>query len=217
MAAKPGFRQDTTPLTSAEAEELTENIAAVLRRGLDTVTPMILRAFRGRAWNALGFTSWAEYCGEHFTGEGMLRLPDSVMFALSDEGMSTRSIAAATNRSKSDVDRSINKKTRPADVISIDGYRRPATSETAARAAARAAHPAGKRQRDETQGKGLPAWQIVTAVITDTGTGTYVTVCDALGWRDGKVTGAISEASRRGEIKPVGKHDGHVVWGPAGE
>jgi hypothetical protein len=212
VTTKPaGFRQDPKTMTQQDAENVTADIVEVLTKGYTSIVPLIVRAFRGRAWNALGFSTWSEYCAENFTGDGMLRLPDAMVNELAGEGLSTRAIAAATGRSKSDVDRTINKRERPDNVVSLDGYRRPSVAPRT-ESESRAAHPSSL--------PAFPAWQIVVAALADMEAGgTYVDVCAALGWRDGKTTGALSEAFRRGEIQRMGERDGHAVWGvtPCGD
>lgn len=217
MVTKPaGFRQ-SAPLSHDDAVTLTFRIADKLELAYEGIAPLILEAFHGRAWVPMEYTSWAAYCEDNFTGAGMLRLPDDIVDVLAGEGMSTRSIAAATGRSKSDVDRHMNKRNRPDNVTSLDSRRRPATRTPAE---SRAAHPAGKDAPYNVVGEvtltttEFPAWFMVVSVVADAGWhgATYVDVCDALGWRDGKVTGALSEASRRGEIRTTVERDGHAVW-----
>lgn len=208
MSTKQGCRQQVTNMDAESARLVTGRIVASLTQGYDDVLPEILAAFRGRAWVALEFTSWEAYCRENFTGEGMLRLPDDMVTALAGEGLSVRAIAAATNRSKSEVHRAAKNATRPDNVTSLDGYRRPARMPS--RAESMAVHPAGKRKPVAN----CPAWEMVMFTVADAGeTGaTYVDVCDSLGWRDGKVTGALSECSRRGVIAAKGERSGNVVW-----
>lgn len=52
----------TAPLTRSEAEELTENI----RRTADVLYVLISRAHAGKAWEPLGYKSFAEYVKEEF-------------------------------------------------------------------------------------------------------------------------------------------------------
>lgn len=52
----------TVPLTMDEARELTEHI----RHAVDVVWVLVARAHAGRAWEALGYTTFAAYVGEEF-------------------------------------------------------------------------------------------------------------------------------------------------------
>ena len=60
---------------------------------------LIQEAYLTRAWSALGYASWDEYCTREF-GTSRLRLPreerQEVVASLRDSGLSARSIAAAT-------------------------------------------------------------------------------------------------------------------------
>jgi hypothetical protein len=219
MSTKPaGFRQDSEALSPEAAEALTAEIVGVLTGAYDEVVPLVIRAFRGRAWVGCGFTSWDAYCKARFTGARMLRIPRAtfteIALIYADAGMSVRAIGSATGTSKDTAARALNKSNRkPGDVIGLDDRRQKrnreirakVAEETRALYAAMDAHPAGK-------GEGMPAWRVVVAAIEDLETATYVELCDELGWRDGKVTGAISEASRRGAIRPTGERSGNTAW-----
>lgn len=199
-----------TALSHDDAVFVTFRIADRLEMSYEGIAPLILEAFRGLAWRALDYTSWQAYCEAEFTGPRMLRLPDSIIDELAGEGMSSRSIAHALGRSKSDVDRKMNKSARPLRIVSSDGKRRPARSESQSRRA----HPAGKA----SVMKGMPAWEVVLCYVTDeTPVSTWVDIVDGLGWRDSKVTGALSECSRRGVITSAGERDGNTVWVPVPE
>jgi hypothetical protein len=208
MSTKPaGFRQDSEALSPEAAEALTAEIIDVLTGAYETVVPLVIRAFRGRAWVGCGFTSWDAYCKDRFTGARMLRIPRAtfteIALTYADAGMSVRAIASATGHSKDTAARALNKSNRkPATVHGLDDRRQKRDRDMAA---AKAAHPAGK-------GEEIPAWRIVVGAIEDLETATYVELCDALGWRDGRVTGAISEASRRGAIRPTGERSGNTAW-----
>lgn len=51
-------------LTAVEARSLTDNI----RTALQEVWPLFIRAYRGRAWLALGYASWEQYCDTEMAG-----------------------------------------------------------------------------------------------------------------------------------------------------
>lgn len=70
-----------------------------LRLGLEGVWELAIEAWDGRAWVALGYGSWDEYCTREF-GQCRIRLPrqerEEVLAPLSDAGMSTRAIGSLT-------------------------------------------------------------------------------------------------------------------------
>jgi hypothetical protein len=82
-----------------EAREITNDI----KRTGNVMWSQITKAFQGRAWAALGYESWDEYCDAEFDG-ARLKLPREertmVVASLADAGMSTRAIAAATGVSR---------------------------------------------------------------------------------------------------------------------
>jgi hypothetical protein len=145
-AIKPaGFRQDAK-LTEQEAEALTAEIADKLSAAYRDVAPLIVRAFKGRAWVAVGNTSWDEYCRLNFHGPRMLRFTEDQLTELcaefADEGMSVRAIGSALRIGHATAARKVRKSERePADVIGLDGRRQARNRE---RTEAMAAHPRGK-------------------------------------------------------------------------
>lgn len=64
--------------------------------------------YEGRAWIALGFSSWGELCDTEFKANNF-RIPREdrreVVMSMRERGMSTRAIASATGMSKSAVNR----------------------------------------------------------------------------------------------------------------
>lgn len=97
----------TTDLTETAARELTDAI----KQTVGIVWRQIERAYLGRAWVALGYGSWDDYCETEFDG-ARLRLPREertmVVGSLRDAGMSTRAIAAATGMAQSSVVRELS-------------------------------------------------------------------------------------------------------------
>lgn len=93
-------------LSPGAARELTDQI----RTGLEGVFHLIKAAYRGRAWVALGFSSWDEYVHREF-GNLYLRPPleerQEVVLSLRQAGMSVRSIASATQLGRDTVHREI--------------------------------------------------------------------------------------------------------------
>lgn len=95
-------RPPVAPLSEPQARELTDSIAKTSAFLWDQVA----LAYEGRAWAALGYSSWDNYCAVEFDG-ARLRLPREertmVVGSLSDAGLSTRAIAAALGVSKNTV------------------------------------------------------------------------------------------------------------------
>ncbi|MGV0868738.1 helix-turn-helix domain-containing protein [Corynebacterium kalidii] len=67
--------------------------------------------YEGRAWIALGFSSWGELCDTEFKANNF-RIPREdrreVVMSMRERGMSTRAIAAATNMSPRTVRREVD-------------------------------------------------------------------------------------------------------------
>lgn len=80
---------------SVEARALTDRI----KTGVDVIWDLIIQAYTERAWDALGYLSWDDYCTREF-GAGRLRLPREeraeVVSSLREQGLSIRAIASAT-------------------------------------------------------------------------------------------------------------------------
>lgn len=111
----------TTDLDADQAREITDKINGHLA-GLWT---LVVAAWTGRVWLALGYGSWDAWCeGEIKTGH--LRIPGEerveVVGTLRQAGMSTRAIASATGMSKDTVNRvpGVSDET-PQTIIGTDG------------------------------------------------------------------------------------------------
>lgn len=98
---------ETNTLTETEARRITDQIMGLVGSAWD----LIAVAYQRRAWAALGYSSWDDYCGNEF-GTTRLRLPreerQEVVASLRDSGLSTRAIASATGQSKSQVANDLN-------------------------------------------------------------------------------------------------------------
>lgn len=85
-------------MAADDARQITDQIKV----GVEAVWQLITRAYRERAWSALGYASWDDYCTREF-GASRLRLPREeraeVVSSLRDSGLSIRAIAAATGDS----------------------------------------------------------------------------------------------------------------------
>lgn len=92
----------TDVVTAIDARALTDQIKVTV----EGAWLLIMRAYETRAWSALGYQTWDEYCTREF-GSSRLRLPreerQEIVASLRDAGLSTRAIAAATGVSKTTV------------------------------------------------------------------------------------------------------------------
>ncbi|NOR03635.1 hypothetical protein HGK72_26655 [Mycolicibacterium fortuitum] len=89
-------------MDAADARALTDRIKV----GVEAVWELIKQAYTERAWDALGYSSWDDYCTREF-GASRLRLPREeraeVVASLRESGLSTRAIAAATGLARNTV------------------------------------------------------------------------------------------------------------------
>lgn len=94
------------PMQAEYARELTRKILV----GLEGTYAMIVDAFRGRAWTALGYPSWDAYCQGEF-GALSLQPPreerQHVILSLREAGMSVRAISSSVDLSKDTVAREL--------------------------------------------------------------------------------------------------------------
>lgn len=214
MTARPAVNRKSVAMSADDARELTARICQALE-GVRLAHELIVKAFRGRAWNALGYTSWDEYCRAEFAGVRCIRLSDDeisiTVGALVGEGLSYRAIASATGVSVGKVH-----KHRPAvapdNLISLDGARR------SRQASSRARHPAGKGLPAEeipTDYTALSSVEKVVLMVGEWGiTGATVRdICGMTGWHHGQASGALSRANSRGLIHASGSfRDGCTVY-----
>lgn len=112
---------DDRGFTAGEARTLTDRI----KLAVEGIWELVKVAYEGRAWVALGYESWDDYCTREF-GSSRIRLPreerGEVVASLRESGLSTRAIAAATGESEATVRRSLA--TAPNDAV---GHDRPVT------------------------------------------------------------------------------------------
>jgi hypothetical protein len=217
VSARPaGFRQ-TKPLTADEARALTDEIRGDLSATYLTVAPKIVAAYRGRAWNALGFTSWDEYCKSEFRGPRMVRFTDAqlddIVNTLAGEGLPSRGIASAVGIGHATAARKTRDKT--GEVISLNGARRK-REDNRGRQQAMADHPAGKAlPAAPFDPAGMTKVEIALAYVeAAAGEGlTYIELCRITEWRGGQATGALSALYRRGLIRESGQtREGCNAW-----
>lgn len=86
------------PVDTQAARDLTDRIKV----GVEAVWHLITEAYTSRAWAALGYRNWDEYCTREF-GTSRLRLPREeraeVVASLRESGLSIRAIATVTGDS----------------------------------------------------------------------------------------------------------------------
>lgn len=94
-------------LAADEARRLTDQIKVAV----EGVWHLVTRAYEGRAWVALGYSSWDDYCTREF-GASRIRLPreerQEIVGSLRDAGLSIRAIAAATGAGRDTVHRELS-------------------------------------------------------------------------------------------------------------
>lgn len=95
-------------MNAADARALTDRIKA----GVEAIWELIKQAYTERAWAALGYESWDDYCTREF-GTARLRLPREeraeVVASLRESGLSQRAIASATGLNQSTISRDLSR------------------------------------------------------------------------------------------------------------
>ena len=115
-------------LNAADARALTDRIKV----GVEAVWELIKQAYTERAWDALGYSSWDDYCTREF-GTSRLRLPREeraeILPSLRESGMSLRAIATATGLSKDTVQRELSgvSNETPERITGVNGVDQPAS------------------------------------------------------------------------------------------
>jgi hypothetical protein len=96
---------DGQVITAQERQEA-EQTAELIREGLESIDPLVQRAWRERHWERLGYADWAAYIAAEF---GADRLPARRALAalLSGEGLSERQISQATGVPRTTVQRDL--------------------------------------------------------------------------------------------------------------
>lgn len=120
------------PLDVARARRLTKRLQEALTVAVD----LLGEAFTGRAWEALGYQSWDEYCAAELPELAQLRMPleerRAAVSELRGRGMSTRAIAAPLGLSVGTVHRDLEAAgVQLATVTSLDGRKRPGAAPAA--------------------------------------------------------------------------------------
>lgn len=113
-------------MSADAARRLTDRIKVAV----EATWQLVIEAYESRAWAALGYPTWDDYCTREF-GASRLRLPreerSEVVASLRDAGLSVRAIAAATGIGRDTVHRELapaapvrNRTPAPADDDLID-------------------------------------------------------------------------------------------------
>ena len=109
-------------ITASQARELTDRIKV----GVEAIWELVKQAYQSRAWVALGYDSWDDYCTREF-GTSRIRLPreerQEVVASMREIGMSTRAIASATGTNRETIRQEVSgdRKLSPAPVTGTDG------------------------------------------------------------------------------------------------
>ncbi len=109
-------------LSAPDARVLTDRIKV----GVEAVWELVTQAYTQRAWSALGYRAWDDYCTREF-GSTRLRLPREeraeVVASLRESGLSVRAIAAATNEPRSTVSDELSRvrnRTRDSNLTGVE-------------------------------------------------------------------------------------------------
>ncbi len=108
-----------TPVDATTGEvlaEMTPDAARILtdriKVAVEATWHLVTEAYQSRAWSALGYSSWDDYCTREF-GTSRLRLPreerQEVVASLRESGLSIRAIAAATGEGYGTVRRELER------------------------------------------------------------------------------------------------------------
>lgn len=93
-------------MDASEARTVTDRIKV----DVAAIWELIEQAYTRRAWSALGYPSWDDYCAAEF-GAARLRLPREdrrdVVLSLRESGLSLRAIASATGLGRGTVEREL--------------------------------------------------------------------------------------------------------------
>lgn len=107
-------------ISATDARALTDQIKVAV----EATWELVKRAYIERAWAALGYDGWDDYCTREF-GTSRLRLPreerSEVVASLRESGLSVRAIASATGMSYGTVQSEVIKTDHVPEVTGTDG------------------------------------------------------------------------------------------------
>jgi len=188
-------------LTEAGARKL----IGELRDCLALSDDLLVRAYTGRAWEALGYESWEALCAAEIPEFRMLKLKTAArrqrVAALKAEGANIPEMVAATNSSLGSVHR---------DLVALEGGHTRATKGDAA-----FQMETGQPEADPYQGMSRVLEVVArTAAQEDRGL-TCRELEHETGWHHGQASGALSRAKRQGLVAVDGRqrmgYGAHVV------
>lgn len=143
MTVTPFAAHGEESIGAQQARALTDQIKVAV----EGTWQLIERAYVTRAWAALGYRSWDDYCHREF-GTARLRLPreerQEIVASLRDSGLSTRAIAVATGLSQSTIAREIPAPAESNDSAGDDDAAPVGRSQSAPKAAPRITGVDGK-------------------------------------------------------------------------
>lgn len=152
---------------------------ARVRDALALADDLLVELYTGRAWEALGYSSFDAMCAGELPELRTLKLRAPARkaraVALREAGATIPEIVTATGSSLGTIHRDLTP-AKPAESFQMETPRRVSNVDRAV---------------------SLVAAQGVRGM-------TYIELCRAAGWRGGQATGALSEAKRRGLIVPSG-------------
>lgn len=101
----------STEIVSAVSAEYARSLTDKIKVAVEGTWHLITEAYTSRAWSALGYSSWDDYCTREF-GTSRLRLPREeraeTVQSLREAGLSLRAIASATGDSKDTIARALS-------------------------------------------------------------------------------------------------------------
>jgi hypothetical protein len=187
------LQPEVAPLDELTARRLTDKIRGTLAVAYE----LLGEAWAGRAWIPLGYASWDEYCAAEFSDARHVRLPVAqrreLVAAYRGRGMSERAISSGLGVSAGTVHSDVVAiDMQGAEVVSLDGRRRPSKTRDASRDASVAVStPAAVTVADRTV-------QLVAA--TGARGMTVKELCRKAKVHHGQASGALSRLHRQGRI-----------------
>ena len=193
-------------LDQLAARRLTDKIRGTLAVAYE----LLGDAWAGRAWIPLGYASWDEYCAAEFADARQIRLPVAqrreLVASYRGRGMSERAISTGLGVSAGTVHSDVVAlDMQPAEVVSLDGRRRPSRSRLASRDASAPAVPAPT----------LTVADRTVQIVAGTGTRgvTVKELCRKAKVHHGQASGVLSRLHRQRRIVRTTEYrDGCAVY-----
>lgn len=141
-------------ISHSQARDLTDRIKV----GVEAIWELIKQAYQSRAWAALGYNSWDDYCTREF-GTSRIRLPreerQEVVASMREIGMSIPAISSATGASVGTVHGTLSKlkaSDTSAPIVGTDGKTYPASQPPRP-------EPEPEPEPDGEDGTPAPSWE----------------------------------------------------------